>query len=97
MPQFYQLILPHKFIPVKRNKIILWQKLKSGKYRLYSLKINPKTSKQRNLGTFDTLDAAKNHEGEIAYLKSLYLMIEKILPAIHNLNKILSQSIVKTN
>jgi len=30
------------------------RKLASGKYRLYSRKINPKTGKRRNLGTFDT-------------------------------------------
>jgi hypothetical protein len=28
------------------------RKLKSGKYRLYSRKVNPKTGKRRNLGTF---------------------------------------------
>ena len=28
------------------------RKLKSGQYRLYSRKINPKTGKRRNLGTF---------------------------------------------
>ena len=30
------------------------RKLKSGQYRLYSRKINPKTGKRRNLGTFPT-------------------------------------------
>ena len=29
------------------------RKLKSGKYRLYSRKTDPKTGKRRNLGTFD--------------------------------------------
>lgn len=38
------------------------RKLKSGKYRLYSPKINPKTGKRRNLGTFKSLTAAKRHE-----------------------------------
>jgi len=28
------------------------RKLSSGKYRLYSRKVNPKTGKRRNLGTF---------------------------------------------
>jgi hypothetical protein len=28
------------------------RKLASGKYRLYSRKVNPKTGKRRNLGTF---------------------------------------------
>jgi hypothetical protein len=27
------------------------RKLKSGQYRLYSLKVDPKTGKRRNLGT----------------------------------------------
>ena len=30
------------------------RKLPSGKYRLYSRSINPKTGKRRNLGTFAT-------------------------------------------
>ena len=38
------------------------RKLKSGKYRLYSRKKDPKTGKRRNLGTFDTKEAAKQHE-----------------------------------
>ncbi|MBO9596011.1 hypothetical protein LQ567_02175 [Niabella pedocola] len=45
------------------------RKLKSGKYRLYSRKPDPKTNRRRNLGTFDTLEAAKNHEREIQYFK----------------------------
>ena len=48
------------------------RKLVSGKYRLYSRKINPKTKKRRNLGTFDTLSAAKNHEREVQYFKRLH-------------------------
>jgi len=30
------------------------RKLKSGGYRLYSRKVNPKTGRRRNLGTFNT-------------------------------------------
>jgi hypothetical protein len=45
------------------------RKLASGKYRIYSRKINPKTRKRRNLGTFDTLEEAKKHEREIQYFK----------------------------
>lgn len=45
------------------------KKLKSGEYRLYSRKINPKTGKRRNLGTFDNLAAAKKHERDIQYFK----------------------------
>ncbi len=47
------------------------RKLKSGEYRIYSLTVNPVTKKRRNLGTFDTLNAAKNHERQIAYFKNL--------------------------
>jgi len=45
------------------------RKLKSGKYRLYSRKKNPKTGKRRNLGTFKTRAAAKKHEREVQYFK----------------------------
>jgi len=45
------------------------RKLISGKYRLYSRKVNPKTKKRRNLGTFTSLEAAKRHEREIQYFK----------------------------
>jgi hypothetical protein len=47
------------------------RKLKSGEYRIYSIKINPETNKRRNLGTFDTLNEAKNHERQIEYFKSI--------------------------
>jgi len=45
------------------------RKLKSGQFRLYSLKKNPKNGKRRNLGTFETLAAAKKHEQEIQFFK----------------------------
>jgi hypothetical protein len=45
------------------------RKLKSGEYRLYSRKLDPKTGKRRNLGTFRTLEAAKKHEREVQYFK----------------------------
>jgi hypothetical protein len=45
------------------------RKLAPGKYRLYSIKKDPKTNKRRNLGTFDTLAAAKKHEQEVQYFK----------------------------
>ena len=45
------------------------RKLKSGKYRLYSRKKNPKTGKRRNLGTFDTREAAQKHERAVQYFK----------------------------
>ena len=45
------------------------RKLKSGEYRLYSRKINPKTGKRRNPGTFKTREAAEKHEREVQYFK----------------------------
>jgi len=45
------------------------RKLKSGKYRLYSRKKNPKTGKRRNLGTFKTKAAATKHERAIQFFK----------------------------
>ena len=45
------------------------RKLQSGEYRLYSRKINPKTGKRRNLGTFATRRAALLHERDIQYFK----------------------------
>jgi hypothetical protein len=45
------------------------RRLKSGKYRLYSRKKNPKTGKRRNLGTFDSREAAEKHERDVQYFK----------------------------
>ena len=45
------------------------RKLKSGEYRLYSRKLDPKTHKRKNLGTFKTRDAAEKHEREVQYFK----------------------------
>jgi len=45
------------------------RKLKSGRYRLFSVKKDAKTGRRRNLGTFDSLEAAKQHERDIQYFK----------------------------
>jgi hypothetical protein len=45
------------------------RKLKSGEYRLYSRKLNPKTGRRRNLGTFSSRQAAEKHEREVQYFK----------------------------
>jgi len=45
------------------------RKLKSGEYRLYSRKLNPKTGKRRNLGTFKSRQAAEKHERAVQYFK----------------------------
>jgi hypothetical protein len=48
---------------------VVIRKLKSGEYRLYSRKADPKTGKRRNLGTFSSREAAEKHEREVQYFK----------------------------
>jgi hypothetical protein len=50
-----------------RNPMI--RKLRSGEYRLYSRKVDPKTGKRRNLGTFKSRAAAEKHERDVQYFK----------------------------
>ena len=45
------------------------RKLKTGEFRLYSRKKDPKTGKARNLGTFKTREAAEQHEREVQFFK----------------------------
>lgn len=45
------------------------RKLKSGEYRLYSRKKDPRTGKRRNLGTFSSRSAAEKHERAVQYFK----------------------------
>ena len=45
------------------------RQLSSGKFRLYSRKLDPKTGKRRNLGTFGSRRAAEQHEREVQYFK----------------------------
>ncbi|WP_322415226.1 hypothetical protein [Mesorhizobium huakuii] len=45
------------------------RKIKDGKYRLYSRKKDEKTGKRRNLGTFETCEAAERYEWEVQYFK----------------------------
>jgi hypothetical protein len=45
------------------------RKLPSGRYRLYSRKIDPKTGRRRNLGTFGSRAAALKHERAVQYFK----------------------------
>jgi hypothetical protein len=49
--------------------IVMIRKLKSGKYRLYSIKKDPRTGKRRNLGTFSTRQAAEKHERDVQFFK----------------------------
>jgi hypothetical protein len=45
------------------------RKLRSGEYRLYSRKTDPKSGKRRNLGTFATRTAAEKHERAVQFFK----------------------------
>ena len=45
------------------------RKLKSGKYRLYSRKKDPRTGRRRNLGTFASRTAAVKHERAVQFFK----------------------------
>jgi len=45
------------------------RKLKSGEYRLFSVKRDPKTGRRRNLGTFRTREEAKQRERQVQYFK----------------------------
>jgi hypothetical protein len=54
---------------IERRADLMIRKLKSGKYRLYSRKVDAKTGKRKNLGTFDTREAAEKHERAVQYFK----------------------------
>lgn len=58
-------------IPARRDRDggSMIRKLKSGEYRLYSKKKDPKTGKRRNLGTFKSRAAAERHEKAVQYFK----------------------------
>ena len=45
------------------------RKLADGRFRLYSRKLDAKTGKRRNLGTFSNRAAAEKHEREVQYFK----------------------------
>jgi hypothetical protein len=45
------------------------RRLSSGEYRLYSRRVDARTGKRRNLGTFKSLAAAKQHEREVQFFK----------------------------
>jgi hypothetical protein len=45
------------------------RKLKSGGFRLYSKKVDPRTGKRRNLGTFKTRKQAEAHERAVQFFK----------------------------
>jgi len=45
------------------------RRLTTGEFRLYSRKRNPRTGKRRNLGTFSSLEKARQHERAIQFFK----------------------------
>jgi hypothetical protein len=45
------------------------RKLKSGQYRLYSRKVEPRTGRRCNLGTFSSRAAAEKHERAVRFFK----------------------------
>ena len=45
------------------------RRLSSGEYRLYSRKVDPRTGKRRNLGTFKTRAEAEKHERAVQFFK----------------------------
>jgi hypothetical protein len=45
------------------------RKLKTGEYRLYSRKIDPRTRRRRNLGTFRSRAAAVKYERAVQFFK----------------------------
>jgi len=55
-------------LDLQRN-IDMIRKLKSGEYRLYSRKKDPKSGKRRNLGTFSSRAAAEKHERAVQFFK----------------------------
>jgi hypothetical protein len=56
-------------IPFARHRSVMIRKIASGKYRLYSRKLDPKTGRRRNLGTFRSRAAAEQHERAVQYFK----------------------------
>ncbi|HWY88109.1 MAG TPA: hypothetical protein VNX28_15365 [Gemmataceae bacterium] len=45
------------------------RKLKTGQYRLYSRKLDAKTGKRKNLGTFRSREEAQQHERAVQFFK----------------------------
>ena len=45
------------------------RKLKTGEFRIYSRRQDPKTGRRKNLGTFSTREKAQEHEKAIQYFK----------------------------
>jgi hypothetical protein len=50
-------------------EVLMIRKLRTGKYRLYSRKVDPRTRRRRNLGTFSSRAAAEKHERAVQFFK----------------------------
>ena len=60
--------------PVNEDCYLKWEWIPApgtgtGEYRLYSRKIDSRTGKRKNLGTFDSRAAAEKHERAVQYFK----------------------------
>jgi hypothetical protein len=60
---------PPRVFQLKSRSASMIRKLQSGQYRLYSRKVNPRTGRRRNLGTFKSRAAAEKHERAVQYFK----------------------------
>jgi hypothetical protein len=58
-----------RHVSMFRIHLHMIRKLKSGEYRLYTRKKSESTGKRRNLGTFTTLQKARQHEREVQFFK----------------------------
>jgi hypothetical protein len=67
--RFWSRVRRGRRAPVFRIHMHMIRKLKSGEYRLYSRKKSESTGKRRNLGTFTTLEKARQHEREVQFFK----------------------------
>jgi hypothetical protein len=54
---------------VEKRRGAMIRKLKTGDYRLYSRKADPRTGQRRNLGTFKTRADAEKHERAVQFFK----------------------------
>ena len=56
-------------LPTGPHEAAMIRKLKSGQWRIYSRKVDPKTGRRRNLGTFSSRAKAEKHERAVQYFK----------------------------
>jgi hypothetical protein len=59
---------------IDNQEMTMFRKLKSGKNWPYSRKVDPRTGKRRNLGTFDTRKQAEEHERAVQFFMQKHLL-----------------------